>query len=71
MYDGCLKCHKTLCECVEYQVEYENAGDMIFCIECFEKQDPDTQLYKYFREKYNEQLSLSEIQKIIKSKQNN
>ena len=44
---------------------------MIFCIECFEKQDPDTQLYKYFREKYNEQLSLSEIQKIIKSKQNN
>ena len=32
-----------------------------------EKQDGETQLYKYFKEKYNEPLTLVYIQKIIKS----
>ena len=74
LYDGCMYCHKKLCDCVEYKIEYEYGGDVYFCLDCFEKQDPETQLYKYFREKYNEQLTLVEIQTIIKnnkSKQNN
>ena len=71
LYDGCVYCHKKLCDCVEYRVEYEYGGDLIYCIDCFEMHDPETQLYNYFKEKYNERLTLVEIQKIIKSKQNN
>ena len=37
------------------------------CLPCFEKQDGETQLYKYFKEKYNEPLTLVDIQKIIKA----
>ena len=70
IYDGCVHCHKTLCDCVEWKIEYDYAGDMIFCIPCFELQDGETQLYKYFKDKYNEQLTLDDIQKIIKNNKN-
>ena len=74
LHDGCVYCHKKLCDCVEYRVEYDYGGDLIFCKSCFELQDGESQLYFYFRDKYKEQLTLSEIQTIIKnnkSKQNN
>ena len=69
LFDGCMNCHKTLCDCIECKVEYDYGGDLYFCIKCFEGQDPQTNLYKYFRDKYNETLTLQEIQNIIKSKQ--
>ena len=71
IYDGCVHCHKTLCGCVEWKIEYDYGGDLTYCLSCFNEQDPETQLYKYFKEKYNEQLSLSEIQKIIKNNNSN
>ena len=40
---------------------------MIFCRPCFEDQDDETQLYEYFKNKYNEKMTLSEIHKIIKN----
>ena len=70
LYDGCVHCHKKLCDCVEYRVEYDYGGDLTFCLSCFEEQDGEIQLYNYFKNKYNEQLSLSAIQKIIKANQN-
>ena len=39
----------------------------MMCLPCFEKQDGETQLYFYFRDKYNETMTLSEIQTIIKN----
>ena len=71
IYDGCVHCHKKLCDCVKYCTEYDYGGDLTYCIDCFEKQDPETQLYFYFRDKYNEPLTLVEIQTIIKTKQKN
>ena len=70
LYDGCMYCRKKLCDCVEYKIEYEYGGDLILCLSCFEKQNPEVQLYNYFKEKYNEQLTLVEIQKIIKLSNN-
>ena len=67
LYDGCDYWHKRLCDCVKSEIEYDYAGHMIFCIQCFEMQDGETQLYKYFKEKYNETLTLVEIQTIIKN----
>ena len=43
-------------------------AEIHFCNECYEKEDELTILCKYFKEKYNEPLTLVEIQKIIKSK---
>ena len=63
LYDGCAFCCKLICECVEYKVEYDYAGNVMMCLPCFEKQDGETQLYKYFKEKYNEPLTLVDIQK--------
>ena len=68
LYDGCMFCHKKLCDCIEYKIEYDYGGDLYFCIECFKKQDPEINLYEYFKKKYDEQLTLDEIQKIIKHK---
>ena len=45
LYDSYVYCHKTLCDCVEFEIEYDYAGDMIFCRPCFELQDGETQLY--------------------------
>ena len=70
LYDGCTYCHKKLCGCIEYHIEYENTYDMYFCKSCFEEQDGETQLYKWFKEKYEEPLSLIEIQTIIKNNKN-
>ena len=70
IYDGCFYCHKKLCDCVEYRVEYDYGGDLIFCIDCFNEQDPEVQLYLYFKNKYDEKMTLSEIQTIIKTNKN-
>ena len=70
LYDSCDYCHKKLCDCVEYKVEYDYAGTVMMCKKCFEEQDGETQLYLYFKQKYDEQLSLSEIQIIIKNNKN-
>ena len=48
LYDGCAYCHKKLCDCVEFEIEYDYAGDMILCKSCFEEQDGETQLYFYY-----------------------
>ena len=69
-YKACNDCSKKLCNCIYYKVEYEYGGDLILCLSCFEKQNPEVQLYNYFKEKYNEQLTLVEIQKIIKLSNN-
>ena len=71
LYDSCDYCHKKLCDCVEYKVEYDYAGTVMMCLSCFELNDQETQLYLYFRDKYKEQLTLEQIQKIIKAKQHN
>ena len=68
LYDSCIHCHKKLCDCIGYKmwkIEYDWGGDLIFCIQCFEKKDPLTNLYKYFKNKYNETLSLQEIEKVM------
>ena len=64
-YDSCIHFHKQLCDCTQYKVEYDWGGDLMFCIQCFEKKDPLTNLYKYFKNKYNETMSLEEIEKIM------
>ena len=70
IYDGCFYCHKKLCDCVEWKIEYENCGDLTYCLSCFELNDPETQLYLYFKQKYDEKLTLDEIQTIIKNNKN-
>ena len=70
LYDSCVYCHKKLCDCVEWEVDYDYAGHMILCRPCFELQDPEIQLYFYFRDKYKEQLTLEQIQQIIKNNKN-
>ena len=49
-------CHKNLCNCVEYRVEYEYGAKILYCYECYIKEDELTNLYKYFSLKYNETL---------------
>ena len=56
-----------ICECVEYKVEYDYAGNVMMCLPCFENQDGETQIYNYFKNKYNEELTLEQIQQIIKT----
>ena len=63
-YNACHQCSKRLCNYINYKVEYDY-GDEYLCIECFEKQDPLTNLYKYFKKKYNETMTLEQIQKIM------
>ena len=48
---------KKMCNCIDYEVEYDYGIDQILCLDCFEKQDSETQLYRYFRNKYNEPLT--------------
>ena len=60
---------KQMCNCIDYEVEYDYGIDQILCLDCFEKQDSETQLYRYFTDKCNEQLILEQIQK--RTKQNN
>ena len=70
-YNGCIMCHKNLCNCTNNAIKYEYGVEIHFCNECYEKEDELSLLYNYFKEKYNENLTLIEIQKIIKAKQHN
>ena len=51
------------CDCIVYKIEYDYGGDLSCCIQCFEKKDPLTNLYRYFKEKYNETMTLQDIEK--------
>ena len=66
LYDSCSNCSKTLCSCIDYKIEYDYDGDVVFCIPCFEMQDGETQI-DFFKNKYDEKMTLSEIQTIIKN----
>ena len=66
-YESCIICHKNLCNCTDNALKYDYGVEIHFCKNCFEKEDELTNLYKYFKNKYNEPLTLNEIQKIIKS----
>ena len=61
-------CHKTLCNCTNNAIKYDYDANIHFCNECYENEDELTILYKIFKEKYNEPLTLVEIQTIIKRK---
>ena len=67
-YNNCIMCQKYLCNCTNNAIKYDYGAEIQFCNECYEKEDELTILYKYFKEKYNEPLTLVEIQKIIKRK---
>ena len=61
-------CHKNLCNCTNNEIKYDYDANIHFCNECYENEDELTILYKIFKEKYNEPLTLVEIQTIIKRK---
>ena len=69
-FNRCIMCHKFLCNCTNNEIKYEYGAETHYCKSCFEKQDELINLYNYFKNKYNEQLTLIEIQKIIKANQN-
>ena len=64
-------CHKNLCICINNAIKNDYGAEIHFCNECYEKEDELTNLYNCFKEKYNERLTLVEIQKIIRAKQIN
>ena len=69
-YNNCIMCHKNLCNCTNNAIKYDYGAEIHYCNDCYEKEDELTNLYRYFKDKYKESLTLVEIKKIIKVSNN-